>query len=73
VSKEKDHERLGERVRSLRRRRKLSQHELAERAGVGRATIARIEASDEKRLNVTLRTMSSIAEALGVETRDLLD
>lgn len=66
----KDAERLSERVRTLRRRQGLSQAALAERAGVPRSTIARIELGGG---NPNLETMSKIAGAFGVDTVELLD
>jgi DNA-binding XRE family transcriptional regulator len=47
--------------------RGVTQAELAERAGVRRATVARIEAG----YPALLRTARSLAEALGVEISEL--
>jgi ribosome-binding protein aMBF1 (putative translation factor) len=61
---------LARRVRSLRHARFLSQDELSESSGVGRATIARIE------LGHTVphaRTIRSLAAALGVQPGDLVE
>jgi len=53
---------LGRQVRALRARRKLSQVELAERAGTGQASIARIEAG---KAVPKLDLLERIAMALG--------
>ena len=57
------------RLAQLRMRRALSQAMLAERAGVSRPTIARIEAGDSARF----ATIHKLAEALGVEPVDLIN
>ena len=66
---ERDAERLAERVRTLRRRKSWSQEELAAEAGVGRASVARIELATG---DVSLRVMGQLARALGVHTDQLL-
>nr|WP_095877256.1 helix-turn-helix transcriptional regulator [Streptomyces sp. TLI_235] len=61
----RERRRTGDRIRDLRKRRQLSQEELAVRAGVSRKTISRMElgatASDIDQLN-------HVARALGVGT-----
>jgi transcriptional regulator with XRE-family HTH domain len=60
---------LARRVKSVRRARFMSQEELSDRSGLGRATIARIE------LGQTVphgRTIRSLAEALEVQPSDLV-
>ncbi|MBI4821493.1 MAG: helix-turn-helix transcriptional regulator [Deltaproteobacteria bacterium] len=54
---------LGERARRLRVIRELTQSELAERAGVGSATIQRFESTG----HVSTENLFRIAYALGVE------
>ena len=54
--------RFGLSVRALRRRRRWRQLDLADRAGVSRAAISRIERGRADRL--TLRTLNQIADAL---------
>jgi transcriptional regulator with XRE-family HTH domain len=61
---------LGERVLVLRRRMALSQHGLADKAGVDVMTISRLERGDKKRLEV--EPLARLAEALGVTTDYLL-
>jgi transcriptional regulator with XRE-family HTH domain len=56
-------------LRELRDRASLSQEELAERAGVSRATIADLERGARKPHPKTRR---KLAEALGVEPYELL-
>jgi transcriptional regulator with XRE-family HTH domain len=67
---ERDAERLAGRVRALRRRAKLSQVALAERASVARSTVARIELGES---NPDLDTLGKLAVALGVSTSELLE
>jgi transcriptional regulator with XRE-family HTH domain len=55
---------LAEALRRLRLERYLSQTELAEKAGISRATVARIEAGE---IVPYLRTVRKLAEALNVE------
>jgi len=55
-------------LRALRDRASLSQEELAERAGVSRATIADLERGNRKPQPKTRR---KLAEALGVEPYEL--
>ena len=55
---------MGEKIRELREKAKLSQEELAERSGISRVTISFIETG--KLESVTTKTLRQIAEALGV-------
>ncbi|MGW3986931.1 helix-turn-helix transcriptional regulator [Streptomyces sp. NPDC004830] len=59
---------FGDTIRVARKRRGWSQTDLAERAGVSRPTIARIEANRD----VTTTTVAKITQALGLtlELRD---
>lgn len=54
---------LGEAIRVLRRKRKLSQEALAPRAGITPGTLSLIERGEA---NPTWGTVQGIAEALGV-------
>jgi transcriptional regulator with XRE-family HTH domain len=56
------------RVREVRKRRGWSQRELAERAGVRRATIVALERGGSPRLD----TLAKLAEAFGVKVTQLL-
>jgi transcriptional regulator with XRE-family HTH domain len=57
-------------LKEVRESRFLTQYELAKKAGLGVATIARIE---EGKTSPRLRTIRKIAEALGVEPGSLVD
>ncbi len=58
-----------ERLKELRRRRVLTMEELAERAGVGRNTIWRLEHGV---MGAQPRTVRKLAKALGVEPEELI-
>jgi transcriptional regulator with XRE-family HTH domain len=55
-------------VRHLRRKHGWSQEELGARARLHRTYIGAIERGEE---NITLRTLDSLADALGIEPREL--
>jgi transcriptional regulator with XRE-family HTH domain len=57
------------RLRELRRRRVLTLEELAEKAGVGRNTIWRLEHGV---MGAQPRTVRKLARALGVEPEELV-
>lgn len=61
--------RMGQRIKVLRVMAELSQEQLAERAGLQRSHIGRIEGG---KYDVTLSVMQAIAEALGM-TVDIID
>jgi transcriptional regulator with XRE-family HTH domain len=65
-----DMQAMGERVLLLRRRANLSQHDLAQKAGVDAMTISRLERGTKKRLEV--EPLARLSRALGVTTDDLL-
>ena len=58
------------RIRDLRESRRMTQVELAKRAGISRATLSTIE--NETGKNTLTRTLDAIAEALGCEVTDLI-
>ena len=60
---------LGHNLRLRRTRLGLSQEDFAEQCGLHRTYIGAIERGER---NVTLRTLSQIAEALGTSPLDLL-
>jgi transcriptional regulator with XRE-family HTH domain len=68
MSAERDKERIAASVRHLRRRAGLTQSELAEKAAISRATLARIEA---ERVDPAASTLRRLADALGVTVNDL--
>ncbi len=59
---------LGKRVRRLRKKLDLSQEELAEKAGIHRTYMGKIERGES---NPPLHTVSKIAKALKVTLSDL--
>ena len=67
--KQKTRDRIGMRIMTLRKLKEWSQEELAQRAGLQRTHISRIEAG---KYAVTLETIQAIAEALGM-TVDIVD
>lgn len=69
MNKEETRIRIGQRVKALRLMAELSQDELAQRAGLQRTHVSRIEAG---KYAVTLETIQAIAEALGM-TVDIID
>ncbi len=58
------------RLKALRERKALTQQELAEKAGLSRLTITRLEGSDGQPHPTTVR---KIADALAVEPDDLME
>src|ERR687889_1987286 len=62
-------ERLGTRVKELRRRGGLTLEDLAERAGVSRAMISKLERGEK---NPTLVVAAKVAEGLGVSLSQLV-
>lgn len=62
-------ERLGRKIRELRKQRNLSQTELAEKAGISFITISRIERGER---DPHVKTLARIAKGLGVPAFELL-
>ena len=67
--KQQVRERIGKRIAILRKMAGLTQEQLAEKAGLQRTHVGRIEAG---KYAVTLETIQAIAEALGM-TVDIID
>lgn len=63
------HRLFGLRVQELRKKRNLTQEELAYLVGVDRSYMGFIERGER---NITLRRIAKIAQILGVEASDLL-
>lgn len=63
-------ERVGAKVRRLRKEQGLSQEELAYRAGIHRTFVSQIERAVK---NVTLVSLDRVAKGLGVSLKDLVD
>ena len=61
---------LGKRIRRFRETQKLSQEELAYRAGVHRTYLGGIERGER---NPSLKNLAAIARALSVRLADLVD
>jgi len=62
-------ERVAIRVKRLRERRGMTQEQLAERAGISRTYLARLETA---RQDPTLGTLEKLAKALKVKVTELL-
>ena len=56
-------------IKELREKRKMTQEELAEKSGISRATISKLECWEEA--ETTVGTMQAIANALGVKVSSL--
>lgn len=67
--KQQTRERIGQRIAALRSVAGMTQAQLADRAGMQRSHISRIEAGS---LAVTMESIEAIAQALGM-TVDLID
>lgn len=57
------------RLKQLREENGISQTELAKRTGLSRATISKIENSEQ--VSVTLKTIAKIADVFGVPASDI--
>ena len=68
-TKEETRKRIGQRVRALRTQARLTQQELADRAGLQRTHISRIE---DGAFGSQVETIQQVAEALGM-TVDIID
>ena len=62
-------ERLGKRIKAVREKRGLTQEALAEKAGVSRGYLARLETG---RHDPAVSTVEKLAKALRVKVTDLL-
>ena len=63
------YEEFGRRLRAARRKAKLTQEELAARAGMSRPSLANVERGNQR---VALHQFAELAAAVGVEPADLL-
>ena len=61
---------MAAKIKALRERRGLTQEQLAEKAGVGRSHLARLETGKQ---DPTLSTLEKIASALKVKVGRLLE
>ncbi len=67
--KQKTRDRMGLRIATLRKMQGMTQEQLADKAGIQRTHLSRIEAG---KYDVTLCVVQAIAEALGM-TVDIID
>jgi transcriptional regulator with XRE-family HTH domain len=70
VAKSKIYQVVGEAIHIQRRRSRMSQEKLAEKAGLNRNYIGEIERAEK---NITLETLEKIAKVLEVHVRDLFN
>ena len=63
------YQKLGKRIEELRKEKKMTQKELAEKAGLHRAYFWDIEQGR----NISIKTAYNIARALGVKLSELFD
>ncbi|KKR16429.1 MAG: hypothetical protein A3D82_01695 [Candidatus Levybacteria bacterium RIFCSPHIGHO2_02_FULL_40_29] len=63
------YQKLGKRIEELRKEKKMTQEELAEKAGLHRAYFWDIEQGR----NISIKTAYNIARALGVKLSELFD
>ncbi|WP_083503398.1 helix-turn-helix domain-containing protein [Frankia casuarinae] len=61
----------GDRIAQIRRRRSLSQEELAARSGVSVAVIRKLE--QNRRAGARIETLHALARGLNVKTSELFD
>ena len=59
-------------LRELRKAAKLTQNQLADLAGVNARQIQRVESGDSDMANITLGNAIKLADALGVDVKELL-
>ena len=69
MHREDSSKRLGENLKKLRLKKKMSQCDISRKLNVDRAYISSIE---NGRMNPTLSTLEKLAEALGISSSELL-
>ncbi len=62
---------LGKNIKSLRKKHKLSQEKLAQKAGITYSTLIKIETGAND--NPTIKTLAKIAKVFDVKLDDLVD
>jgi transcriptional regulator with XRE-family HTH domain len=60
---------VAERIKKIRKKKGITQEQLAERAGLNRTHLYRLETGQQ---SMTLRTLKIIADALSVRVRELV-
>ena len=63
---------MTKRIRTLRRRARLTQAALAARVGISRGYLARLEGSGSRRHDPPISTVRRLARALGVTVAEVL-
>jgi transcriptional regulator with XRE-family HTH domain len=63
------HRVVGERIKKFRKAKGFTQDQFAERTGLNRVHLYRLESGKQ---SMTLRTLKLIADTLGVRVRDLI-
>lgn len=61
---------LAENIKKFRNKQKISQEDLAKKAGITYSTLIKLESSANE--NPTIRTLKKIADALGVTIDNLI-
>ncbi|MBN2291988.1 MAG: helix-turn-helix transcriptional regulator [Pirellulales bacterium] len=61
--------RFGDKLRKLRKKKEVSQEELADRAGLHRTYVSSVERGER---NVSLETIDKLARALNLSLRDIM-
>lgn len=61
---------IGERIKTLRKKRKMEQQDLAAACNFEKSNMSRIEAGGS---NITFRTLFKISKALHVKVKDLVN
>lgn len=64
---------MNNKIRSARIATGMSQIQLATRTGLNRSQIQKLESGDIKIENITAKNLFAIADALGVDPRELLE
>jgi transcriptional regulator with XRE-family HTH domain len=63
-------QKVGERIKNLRNQNKISQEDLANRAGMARGFVSGVETGKR---NITVETLGKILEVLGVSYNDFFN
>ena len=67
---QKERSMLGDRIRSIREKKRMTQEDLADKAEIDVSYLAKIE---NGYVNTTIRYLIKVSKALGVKAKDLLD
>ncbi|MDX9919842.1 MAG: helix-turn-helix transcriptional regulator [Paludibacter sp.] len=61
---------IGERIKSIRENKGLTQQQVSDECDFEKSTISRIESG---RTNITIKNLYKLSKALGVKIKDLVD